>query len=77
MQSHMAREVAEIPEAAQRFLTQSREAVLKAAEALKRARPAVVTTVARGSSDHAATYVKYITELAMGLPVASLGPSIA
>lgn len=77
MQSHMAREVAEIPEAARRFLTGSKAAVEKAAEELRKARPQVVTTVARGSSDHAATYLKYVTELAIGLPVASLGPSIA
>jgi glucosamine--fructose-6-phosphate aminotransferase (isomerizing) len=34
-------------------------------------------TVARGSSDHAATYLKYAVELAAGVPVASVGPSVA
>ena len=34
-------------------------------------------TVARGSSDHAATYLKYVAELAAGVPVASVGPSVA
>lgn len=34
-------------------------------------------TVARGSSDHAATYFKYLVETAFGIPVASVGPSIA
>ena len=53
-ESHMAREVAEIPEAAARFLDQSREAVLEAAAALRRKDPDLVVTVARGSSDHAA-----------------------
>ncbi len=76
-QSHMAREVAEIPEAARRFLDGSRDAVLAAAAALRDRRPVVVTTVARGSSDHAATYLKYAIELEQGIPVASLGPSIA
>jgi glucosamine--fructose-6-phosphate aminotransferase (isomerizing) len=33
--------------------------------------------VARGSSDHAATYLKYAVELAAGVPVASVGPSVA
>ena len=34
-------------------------------------------TVARGSSDHAATYLKYAVELTAGIPVASVGPSVA
>jgi glucosamine--fructose-6-phosphate aminotransferase (isomerizing) len=76
-QSHMAREVAEIPEAARRFLDGSRDAVLAAAAALRDRQPMVVTTVARGSSDHAAAYLKYAIELEQGIPVASLGPSIA
>ncbi|MDQ1901646.1 SIS domain-containing protein [Paracoccus sp. WLY502] len=76
-QSHMAREVAEIPDAARRFLGGSRAAVQAAAAALRERQPAVVTTVARGSSDHAATYLKYAIELEQGIPVASLGPSIA
>lgn len=76
-QSHMAREVAEIPEAARRFLGQSRVAVARAAEAMRKADPDVVVTVARGSSDHAATYLKYAVELLAGVPVASVGPSVA
>ena len=76
-QSHMARDVAEIPEAAARFLDRSREAVLEAAAALRRKDPDLVVTVARGSSDHAATYLKYAFELEAGVPVASVGPSIA
>jgi len=76
-QSHMAREVAEIPAAAQRFLTLSREATQRAAEAMRKTDPDVVVTVARGSSDHAATYLKYAVELLAGVPVASVGPSVA
>lgn len=76
-QTHMAREVAEIPEAAARFLERSRIAVVAAAAALRRKKPGLIATVARGSSDHAATYLKYAIELEAGLPVASVGPSIA
>jgi glutamine---fructose-6-phosphate transaminase (isomerizing) len=75
--SHMAREVAEIPDAARRFLTHSAGAVTKAAAAMRRDDPALLVTVARGSSDHAATYLKYAVELLAGVPVASVGPSIA
>lgn len=76
-QTNMAREVAEIPQAADRFLAASSGAVQKAAAALRLADPALVVTIARGSSDHAATYLKYAVELLAGIPVASVGPSIA
>ncbi|OIS91860.1 SIS domain-containing protein [Brucella cytisi] len=39
--------------------------------------PTVITTAARGSSDHAATFFKYLMEITMGIPVASIGPSVA
>jgi glucosamine--fructose-6-phosphate aminotransferase (isomerizing) len=73
----MAREVAEIPQAARRFLSQSADAVAGAAAAMRAADPGLVVTVARGSSDHAATYLKYAVELLAGVPVASVGPSVA
>ena len=76
-QSFMAIEVAEIPQAAARFLDLSRDAVAAAAEAIRRSDPGLFVTVARGSSDHAATYLKYAVELAAGIPVASVGPSVA
>ena len=76
-QTHMAREVAEIPEAAQRFLTQSAPQIQAAATAMRATDPKLIVTVARGSSDHAATYLKYAVELLAGIPVASVGPSIA
>lgn len=75
--SHMAREIAEIPDAARRFLDGGRDALRTAAAALRDRQPVVVTTVARGSSDHAAAYLKYAIELEQGIPVASLGPSLA
>ncbi len=77
MTSHMAREVAEIPEAAARFLSQSRPALQSAAAAMRATDPRLIVTVARGSSDHAATYLKYAAELVAGIPVASVGPSVA
>ena len=46
-------------------------------EDLRARDPAVIATIARGSSDHAATYLKYAVELVAGIPVASVGPSIA
>lgn len=75
--THMAAEVAEIPQAAARFLDLSRDAVAQAGAALRATDPGLIVTVARGSSDHAATYLKYAIELAAGIPVASVGPSVA
>lgn len=77
MTSHMAREVAEIPQASRRFLTESRPALQAAAAAMRGIDPGLIVTVARGSSDHAATYLKYAVELVAGVPVASVGPSVA
>jgi glucosamine--fructose-6-phosphate aminotransferase (isomerizing) len=39
--------------------------------------PTLIATCARGSSDHAATYGKYLLETTVGRIVASLGPSVA
>lgn len=76
-QTNMAREVREIPAACARFLDLSAPAVSAAAIALRAADPGLLVTIARGSSDHAATYLKYAVELLAGVPVASVGPSVA
>lgn len=77
-QSWMRREIEEIPEAAGRLAGRDAQAAFEdAGEALRARAPACVVTLARGSSDHAATCLKYAIELVDGVPVASLGPSIA
>ena len=78
MTSRIRREIEEIPEAAARLAEPSAQEALAGAAALLSARdPAVLITVARGSSDHAATALKHAVEVALGLPVASVGPSVA
>lgn len=72
----MRKEIEEIPGAIQRLLAESEPAVRAAATALRGADPRLFCSVARGSSDHAASYLKYAIELAAGCPVASIGPSI-
>ena len=76
-QTHMRREIAEIPDVVATFLDKSAPVLDAAALALRERDPLLVATVARGSSDHAASYLKYAIELTLGLPVASIGPSIA
>ena len=73
----MAREIAECGAVVERCLTQNKAAFAAAAEELRARDPAVVVTNARGSSDHCALYLKYLIEIMVGLPCASIGPSIA
>jgi glucosamine--fructose-6-phosphate aminotransferase (isomerizing) len=72
----MRREIEEIPDAVARFIAANEGILASVGQALKRRNPAVVATIARGSSDHAAAFLKYAIELTVGVPVASLGPSI-
>ncbi|MCU9850074.1 SIS domain-containing protein [Defluviimonas sp. WL0024] len=76
-QTHMRREILEIPAAVETLLTEGQPGMKSAAAALADRDPAFMISVARGSSDHAATYFKYASELVAGVPVASVGPSIA
>jgi len=76
-QTHMRQEVEAIPGVVANFLDKSGDVLDAAAAALRQRDPNMVATVARGSSDHACSYLKYAIELTLGLPVASIGPSIA
>jgi glucosamine--fructose-6-phosphate aminotransferase (isomerizing) len=75
--THMRREIEEIPEAAARLLDRSGPVLTDAGRAIRERDPHFVVTVARGSSDHAAAFMKYAVELTAGLAVASVGPSVA
>jgi glucosamine--fructose-6-phosphate aminotransferase (isomerizing) len=72
----MVREAAEAPEAVARLIAANDEACRALAARLKAERPRFAVTCARGSSDSAATYAKYLLEIRMGLVVASVGPSV-
>jgi len=72
----MAAEIDEASEAVARQLAANRNAIATLAAKLRARDPAVVVTIARGSSDHAALYLKYLIEIGLGLPCASVGPSI-
>ncbi len=75
--THMRHEVEEIPHAVARLLDRSGPALEDAGRALRKRDPALLATIARGSSDQAATLFKYAVEIEAGVPVASIGPSIA
>ncbi|MFF5764773.1 SIS domain-containing protein [Streptomyces tanashiensis] len=74
----MAAEVAEQPHRWERLLDRSgaRDSDLARAVSLVRAyRPRFVLLVARGTSDHAALYAKYLFEILCGLPCGLVSPS--
>lgn len=77
MPTHMRQEINEIPEAASRLLTRSHDALQSAGKALRDRNPDFLITIARGSSDHAAHFLKYAIEQQAGRAVASIGPSLA
>lgn len=73
----MACETAEAPAAVARMLEINRAVLAETGERLRAAPPSVVVTCARGSSDHAATYAKYLIETLTGVPTASAALSVA
>src|SRR4051794_9961191 len=74
--THMRIEIEEIPDATHRLLTNSGTQLAAAGEKLRELQPVMIATIARGSSDHAAAFLKYAIELVAGVPVASIGPSV-
>lgn len=73
--THMRREIEEIPDAARRLLADGHPLIRDIAK--KAGAPVFLASVARGSSDHAATFLKYASEIYLGLAMASLGPSVS
>ena len=75
--SLMQQEAREAPQVVARFLQQNSAALKHLAKRLRSNPPSVIVTAARGSSDHAATYFKYLVEILLGVPCASIGASVA
>lgn len=76
-ETQMLREIREIPDAVERLLTEGADDLRAAAAAAREYDPTFLISVARGSSDHACTYLKYASELVLHRPMASVGPSVA
>lgn len=73
----MESEASEAAEAVRRLILANAPAFAQLARMLRANPPTRVVTCARGSSDHAATYGKYLIETLLGIPVASAAPSVA
>lgn len=72
----MARETAEAPAAVARMLDRNRQNLAEITRLFRKKPPAHIVTCARGSSDHAASYLKYLSEIVLGLPCCSVGASV-
>lgn len=67
----MHAEASEAGPAVSRFLSHNRAALDLLGDSLRADPPALLVTCARGSSDHAATYAKYLVETLLGVPTVS------
>lgn len=75
--TRMAQEAASAGDVLQAQLRANHDQVQALAQRLRANPPRLVVTCARGSSDHAATFAKYLIEQQLGLPVVSFSPSLA
>jgi glucosamine--fructose-6-phosphate aminotransferase (isomerizing) len=71
----MAAEIAEQPQVWRRIAEDGRGAIDEVARRVAQRAPRFVLFVARGSSDHAALYGKYLAEIELGLPAGLMSPS--
>jgi glutamine---fructose-6-phosphate transaminase (isomerizing) len=75
-ETYLAAETAEAPEIVARQLERNRPALQQIGARLREQPPKIVVTCARGSSDHAATYVRYLIETYTGVLTSSVSPSV-
>jgi glutamine---fructose-6-phosphate transaminase (isomerizing) len=73
----MAREAAQSADVVQGQLEINAAAVGHLAAQLRQARPRALVTCARGSSDNAATFARYLIETRLGLLTSSAAPSVS
>jgi glutamine---fructose-6-phosphate transaminase (isomerizing) len=74
---YMQAEIHEQPQVIQRLLVEESANIARVATALHRRQPAVILITARGTSDNAATYAKYLFGLNNQTIVALAAPSLA
>jgi glucosamine--fructose-6-phosphate aminotransferase (isomerizing) len=77
MTTHMLQEIGEAGDAVARQLGHNAALLAELGSRLRALDPPLVATIARGSSDCCALYLKYLVEIVSGAPCASIGPSIA
>ena len=75
--TRMFQEAQEAPAKVAAQLERDAASVAAIAETLRRFQPRAVLTCARGSSDHAATFARYLIETSLGLVTSSASPSVS
>ena len=70
-------EAAQAPQAVRDQLAANTERMKRLGERLRELSPRAVVTCARGSSDHAATFGKYLIETRLGVLTSSAAPSVS
>ena len=73
--SAMAREIAEIPAAAERLLVR-KDLFAGIAVRIAQAKPRIVVFCGRGSSGHVGVYLRYLFEARLGLLASAAAPSV-
>jgi glucosamine--fructose-6-phosphate aminotransferase (isomerizing) len=76
MKTIMYQEAAEAPDCVENQLQRNAAALGDLAGRLRAHPPVAMVTIGRGSSDHAATYARYLVETRLGILSSSLSPSI-
>jgi len=71
----MGEEIRQQPDTYRRILMEGRGSIVHVAKAIGRYQPRFVLLAARGSSDHAALYGKYLVETRLRLPAGLISPS--
>src|SRR5437763_14081810 len=75
--SRMIEEIRQQPAALERTLAGERGHVEKFKRKVEQKRPRLIVLVARGTSDNAALFGRYLLEITTGIPVSLAAPSIA
>jgi glucosamine--fructose-6-phosphate aminotransferase (isomerizing) len=74
--SLMLQEIAEQPAALEKTIAEERAKIAKLGDVLKRREIDLIVLVARGSSDNAALFGRYLLEITTGIPVSLSAPSV-
>ena len=75
--TRLYREAAEAPAVVRAQLGANEPVIRELGERLRRRPPRAVLTLGRGSSDHAATFARYLIETRLGVMTASNAPSVS
>src|SRR3712207_9499748 len=74
--SLMLQEIEEQPEVLERTIVEEREKLTRIGDFLRQRDIDLIVLVARGSSDNAALFGRYLLEVTTGIPVALAAPSV-